>query len=144
MNAAQKTMLTRAFTALSGAFPPAMLIAAALFRVTRLEMMINMGWVFFALWALFALGLFFVVKKISVVPATLNIVLCGAVLLFLLGPGRVASVPAAIIREGIGAGKLPFSYVNAAVSTLLTVGWLTALWTSKTHKKRECKTQGGQ
>jgi hypothetical protein len=120
--------MTSILKALYNAFPVAMLTAAALFRVTWLEMRINVGWIFFALWGIFAFILTkwsrFFAKLLDLRGTTANLLICGLGVFLLLGRARVFSVPAALIREGMGQPRLPFPWVNAAIGVFLLFGWL--------------------
>jgi hypothetical protein len=114
------------FAALYGAFPASMLISVGLFRLTWLEMQVNMGWVFFALWVLFTIillkwGRFLGICR-GVRRALANLLVCGAGCLLLLGTSRITVVPASIIREGLMLPRLPFAHVNAGIGAFLFFG----------------------
>jgi hypothetical protein len=118
--------------ALYNAFPIAMLAGAALFRITWLEMRVNVGWIFFALWGILTLVLAawgrFSAKSPGIGGTTANLLACGLGVFLLLGRARVFSVPAALVREGLGLPRLPFPWINAAIAGFLLLGWL-ALFT---------------
>jgi hypothetical protein len=120
--------MSRFLKALYNAFPPAMLIAVGLFRITWLEMRVNIGWIFFGLWALFTLILVvwsrFFGKLLSVGGTSANLLVCCAGCAALLGLKRLAVVPASLIREGLTMTRLPFSTVNAVVIAALLLGWI--------------------
>jgi hypothetical protein len=123
--------------ALYNAFPASMLISVGLFRFTWLEMQINMGWIFFALWGLFTLILLkwnrFFVRCLNVRRVLANLFVCGIGCLALLGIRRLAIVPASIIREGLLLPRLPFVYINMCISVFLLLGCL-ALYLQKIQK----------
>jgi hypothetical protein len=103
----------------------AMLASLAVFRVTYIEMMLNTGYVFFWLWAAFALILFFW-KKIGglfgLKGTVVNLVVCAVAAAALLGVTRLSSVPAAIIREGLKQPRIPFVQLNTVICAFLIVG----------------------
>jgi hypothetical protein len=113
---------------LYNAFLVAMLGSAALFRITWLEMRVNVGWIFFALWGIFTLTLAKWYRSftplLGIEGTTANLLACGLGIFFLLGKARVLSVPAALIREGLGLPRLPFPWVNAAIAVFLLLGWV--------------------
>jgi hypothetical protein len=123
------------FKALYNAFPGAMLASTALFRVRWLEMRVNVGWIFFALWGIFAFilakrGRFFA-KLPDGGGTTANLLVCGLGIFLILGKTRVFSLPAAIIREGLGLPRLPFSHVNTVIAGFLILGWFFLFFTSR-------------
>ena len=123
------------FVSLYNVFPVAMLVTAGLFRITLLEMAINMGWVFFGLWILSVLvwitgNRFFKLPIPEVRGTTANLLVCGLGVFFLLGKTRVFSIPAAIIREGLGLPRLPFLWINLTIVSFLLLGWLFLFFTS--------------
>ena len=116
------------FVPLYNVFPVAMLVTAGLFRITLLEMTINMGWVFFGFWILSALiwitgNRFFKLPIPGVRGTAMNLLVCGLGLLLLLG-ARVTTVPAALVREGLRMPRLPFPWVNASLLGFLFLGGL--------------------
>jgi hypothetical protein len=128
--------------ALYNAFPAAMLASAALFRITWLEMRVNVGWIFFALWGIFAFILAkwsrFFVKLLDVKGTTANLLVCGLGVFLLLGQARVFAIPAALIREGLGLPRLPFLWINVSIVGFLLLGWFFLFFTFFTSRpKRE-------
>jgi hypothetical protein len=107
-----------------------MLAALAVFRVTYVEMMLNTGFVFFGLWAAFAIVLFFWKRLggfFGLGGTVMNLIVCAAAAIALLGATRLASVPAAIIREGLKQSRMPFLWINAVVCAFLIAGlWAIA------------------
>ena len=128
--------------ALYNAFLVAMLVSTALFRMTWLEMRGNVGWIFFALWGIFAFILakwgHFFKQWLHVKGTTVNLLACGLGIFFLLGEARVYSVPAAIIREGLRLPRLPFSQINAIIAGFLILGWLFLLGVEFGIERRKC------
>ncbi|GHS86588.1 hypothetical protein AGMMS49957_04990 [Synergistales bacterium] len=103
----------------------AMLASLAVFRVTYIEMMLNTGFVFFGLWAAFALILFFWKRLgglFGLKGTVINLIVCAGLAVALIGAARLSSVPAAIIREGLKQPRMPFAQLNCAVSAFLIVG----------------------
>jgi hypothetical protein len=121
--------------ALYNALPIAMLTSTALFRITWLEMRFNVGWIFFALWGIlaftFAKWSRFFAKLLDVKGTTANLLICGLGVFLLLGKARVFSIPAALIREGVGLPRLPFFWINMAIVAFLLLGWLLLFFTSR-------------
>jgi hypothetical protein len=127
--------MTSILTALYNAFLVAMLAGTALFRITWLEMRVNVGWIFFALWGIFAFVLAkwsrFFVKLLYVRGMTVNILVGGLGVFLFLGKIRVFSIPAALIREGLGLPRLPFLWIDAAIAGFLLLGWLFLFFASR-------------
>jgi hypothetical protein len=134
--------------ALYNAFPPAMLISVLMFKITWLEMQLNMGWLFFAFWgfltAILAAGerFFSLLSKFFSVKGTgANLLVCFAVCWVSLGWRRLEVVPASIIREGILMTRIPFRAINACVGAVLILGWL-AIFIAEKRKSEEKKNNG--
>jgi hypothetical protein len=129
--------------ALYNAFPVAMLVSTALFRITWLEMQINVGWIFFALWGIltliFAKWSRFFAKLLGIRGTTANLLICGAGVFLVLGKARVFSIPAALIREGMGLPRLLFSQINAAMGGFLLLGWLFLFFAGRRGQKGQSK-----
>ncbi|GHT01016.1 hypothetical protein AGMMS50276_28170 [Synergistales bacterium] len=103
----------------------AMLVSLAIFRVTYIEMMLNTGLIFFALWAAFALILFFWKRLgglFNLKGTVINLIICAIIAVAIIGVSRLASVPAAIIREGMKQTRIPFLWLNCAAGAFLVVG----------------------
>ncbi|MDR2180502.1 MAG: hypothetical protein LBP21_09350 [Synergistaceae bacterium] len=127
-----------AIKALYNAFPIAMLAGTALFRITWLEMRVNLGWIFFALWGILAviLGTWsrFFVKLLDVRGTTANLCVCGLGIFLLSGRTRLFSTPAALIREGLGLTRLPFLWINATIAGFLLLGWLALFFANRKQR----------
>lgn len=116
------------FAALYNAFLWSMALSVLLFQNLWLEMRVNLGVVFFALWAL----LFLLIAGTrplrrtcrSFAGATFSLITAPALCVFLLGTERSLAVPASIIREGLMQHRLPIGTINLALGALTIIGWL--------------------
>ena len=102
-----------------------MALTVTLFGSQWLEMRVNMGLILAASWAVFFTAALLVCfgKKLRM-PLWFTFactVVCNVYTLLVLGPRRLGIVPAAIVREGIGMPRLPFSTVNFIMIVTLSL-----------------------
>ena len=101
----------------------ALTLAAVLFGSEWLEMRVNMAYILLAGWLVFFAAIWGLTRakkwRISLALTAANTAACLALGLLVLGPGRLGVVPAAIIREGLHMGRLPFSTINTVLVVLL-------------------------
>ena len=123
------------FAALYCAFLWSMALCILLFQSLWLEMRVNLGVAFFALWAL----LFLLLAGIrplrrscrSLVGATFSLIAAPALCWLLLGTERILSVPASIVREGLMQPRLPLDTINLLLGAAVAAGWLLIAFTTQ-------------
>ena len=116
------------FAALYNAFLWSMALCVLLFQSLWLEMRVNLGVAFFALWAL----LFLLMSGAhplrracgSFAGATFSLIAVPSLCWLLLGRERILSVPASIVREGLMQHRLPLDTTNLALGAAVAAGWL--------------------
>ena len=113
----------KTFALLYNSFLWATAAAVALFRITWLEMRVNMGWILFGLWAI----LFLCAHLRGLRPGRVGtaVSLAGAIgcCALLLGWERLFAVPAFILREGLGIDRTPVDAINVVLAGILLLGW---------------------
>lgn len=127
-------------SALYNSFLWAMLLAIIAFCNVWLEMRLNPGWILGASWLGLFILLWLLTKKkptfLKFPYTAMNSALCLLCGIALLGIHRLGVVPAAIIREGIGWTKIPFSTINWALGATLLFG-LAILFFADMRKKKK-------
>lgn len=123
------------FAALYCAFLWSMALCSLLFRNLWLEMRVNLGVAFFALWALLFL-LMAGTRPLrracgSLAGATFSLIVVPSLCWLLLGRERILSVPASIVREGLMQPRLPLDTINLALGSLAAIGWLAIALTPR-------------
>ena len=103
-------------------------MSVCLFRITWLEMRINLGWVFFGLTALLFM-LQSVIKPLrricgTFAASTLSLVTSCLGLWLMLGCEGLKIIPASIIREGLMMNRISFSAINTAMIATAVIGWV--------------------
>ena len=123
------------FAALYCAFLWSMALCILLFQSLWLEMRVNLGVAFFALWAL----LFLLLAGIrplcrscrSLVGATFSLIAAPALCWLLLGTERILPVPASILRDGLTPPRLPLDTINLLLGAAAVAGWLLIAFTTQ-------------
>ena len=129
----------KAVALIINSFLYAMMIAVTIFGSVWLEMRVNIGWILFIAWALFGvLGYYFTRAKTQRISRSFTLITYTIAFVYsflLLGWQRLAIVPAAIIREGIGMTKLPFLTINIVLLALLGTALFLLLLFNKSEPK---------
>ena len=116
------------FAALYNAFLWSMVLCILLFQNLWLEMRVNLGVAFFALWALLFLLMAGTrpLRRVfgSLAGATFSLIAVPLLCWLLLGTERILSVPASIVREGLMQYRLPLDTIDLALGAATILGWL--------------------
>ena len=116
------------FAALYNAFLWSMALCILLFQNLWLEMRVNLGVAFFALWALLFLLMAWTrpLRRVfgSLAGATFSLIAVPVLCWLLLGTERILSVPASIVREGLMQYRLPLDTIDLALGAATILGWL--------------------
>jgi len=114
------------FSILYNSFLWALAASLASFKSEWLEMRVNIGIILFALWPLMFIGISLISRKKTIKMdfgfSAVNLVICTILGLILYSPGRLAVVPAAIVREGLHMTGISFSSINMVLFVFLAVG----------------------
>ena len=121
----------KTFALLYNSFLWATAAAVALFRITWLEMRVNMGWILFGLWAILALCAH--LRGLRPGRSGTAVSLAGATgcCALLLGWERLFAVPAFILREGLGINRMPVDTINIFLICGLLFGWIVIVFGTK-------------
>jgi hypothetical protein len=115
------------FKILYNSFLWSMALALTCFRNEWLEMRVNIGYLLFGIWLiLFAAGCVLFRKQAALRRgfrfSSVNLLICALYGFLLYGAGRMAVVPAAIVREGLHVTGISFTMVNTVLAVLLAAG----------------------
>lgn len=116
-------------------------ISVLAFQSDWLEMRINIGYFIPIVMILALVGYAFLSKKYSSVHSfnyvftIVNIVVCSAICIVLLGLERLMIVPAAIIRELLFLTKVRFDIINIGLIIMLVLGFLIIFLSDFRYKK---------
>lgn len=112
-----------------------LLIALFCFDNLWLQMRVNTGYIFMALWVVLSLLFNLIFRKQSFGFggwfSLVNLVICVIITLVSFGWTRLQTVPAALIREGLHQNTLSFTTVNI-VLLFIIIGGL--LWIMMAHR----------
>lgn len=97
-------------------------VSAALFNWTWLEMRVNIGLILFALFAVLTAAFFLTGIGGGTRFTLASIFICTAVVTVFAGTARVLTLPAFIVREGLGMTRTPLSYFTAAIAFIVIAG----------------------
>ena len=113
----------KSFALLYNSFLWATALAVALFRITWLEMRVNMGWILFGLWAILALCAHLRGLRPGRIGTAVSLAGATGCCALLLGWERLFAVPAFILREGLGINRMPVDMINLVLAGVLLFGW---------------------
>lgn len=131
------------FKILYNGFIISILVSVLCFQNEWLEMRVNVGHIGFASIILFYLlvllyekrtGNLHIQKAFGIRNSLINIAACSTGIYILLGPQRIAALPAAIIREAIYLRKVPFTQINSGILIILTGGLLIMMLSDRKKK----------
>ena len=107
----------------------AMTISMLLGMWAWLAMRMNLGWVFYGGWVVFAIVLV-LIRKLSCgwKFTCINVAVCAVINFVVFGFDKLKILPAARIREGIMMPTLKLSAVNTVMVTFLVVGFALVLF----------------
>ena len=115
----------------------AMTISMLLGMWAWLGMRMNLGWIFYGCWILFAVILV-LIRKLSCgwKFTTINVAVCAAVNFLVFGFDKLKILPAVRIREGIMMPTLNLGAVNTVMMAFLIVGFALVLFFGLKDKKK--------
>lgn len=103
-----------------------MAIAITCFRNMWLQMRINTGYVFIAVWVILTILIYIIMKKgrIGAAFTGINLSVCFLYSYILFGWKRLQVVPASLLREGIRQPLLKFTTVNRVMLAFVAAGFV--------------------
>lgn len=112
----------------------ALTIALLCFQNEWLQMRVNTGWIFFALWPLLSILFMWLTYRRKVLLngkfTLLNLIICLLLSGFILGWPSLETIPAALVREGLHQPRIPFETINRVIIAWLILGSALIGWTS--------------
>jgi hypothetical protein len=115
-----------------------LVISITCFKSEWLEMRVNIGHVLFAVWLILFTAISLLSRKktakFGFSFSAINLVICLIYSLLLYGIGRLAVVPASIIREGLHLTNIGFSCINVVLFVFLLAG-ICFLFVENFHKE---------
>lgn len=119
------------------------LTAAALCYTSQwLQMRVNVGYVFFALFAVLVATTLVALRKRQPLGwrfTLANLITCSVVGLVAFGVRRMQVVPASLVREGLGMPRLPFATVNGVLAAVTVVGIVLVVALGVRWERRSCR-----
>ena len=116
----------------------AMTISMLLGMWAWLAMRMNLGWVFYGGWVVFAIVLV-LIRKLSCgwKFTCINVAVCAVINFVVFGFDKLKILPAARIREGIMMPTLKLSAVNAVMVAFLVIGFALVLFLNLRADKKK-------
>ena len=115
----------------------AMTISMLLGMWAWLGMRMNLGWIFYGCWILFAVILV-LIRKLACgwKFTTINVAVCAVINFVVFGMDKLKILPAARIREGIMMPTLKLGTVNTVIVAFLVIGFALVMFFGLKDKKK--------
>ncbi len=107
-----------------------LLLATFLFNYTWLQMRVNIGYLFFALWLVLIILWELALRRRQVKPGftVVSALLTIAIALLVEGRENLLIIPAAFIREGLHLESISFTSINLVLAVIIIGGFLVSLF----------------